>query len=91
MQQEISEISKKAGVLIEAISYIKRFRGSVFVVKYGGAFMDDPNPPIRASVANDIAFFAASRINFYSKPCRHVGARALPLCQKSGGCLQMGI
>ena len=58
MQQDISEISKKAGVLIEAISYIKRFRGSVFVVKYGGAFMDDPNPQIRASVANDIAFLA---------------------------------
>ena len=59
VEVHISEVSKKAGVLIEAISYIKRFKGSVFVVKYGGAFMDDPDPKIRASVANDIAFLAA--------------------------------
>lgn len=33
----IEEITKKAGILIEAFPYIKRFRGSIFVVKYGGA------------------------------------------------------
>ena len=54
--QDISEVSKKAGVLIEAISYIKRFKGSVFVVKYGGAFMDDPDPKIRASVPTTSRF-----------------------------------
>ena len=59
----IEEITKKAGILVEALPYIKRFRGSVFVVKYGGAFMDDPNPQIRASVAHDIAFLATVGIN----------------------------
>jgi acetylglutamate kinase len=59
----IEEVTKKAGILIEALPYIKRFRGSIFVVKYGGAFMDDPNPQVRASVAQDIAFLAAVGIN----------------------------
>ena len=59
----IEEITKKAGILVEALPYIKRFRGSVFVVKYGGAFMDDPTPQVRASVAHDIAFLATVGIN----------------------------
>ena len=59
----IEEITKKAGILVEALPYIKRCRGSVFVVKYGGAFMDDPNPQVRASVAHDIAFLATVGIN----------------------------
>ncbi|MBQ2722221.1 MAG: acetylglutamate kinase [Opitutales bacterium] len=59
----IEEITKKAGILVEALPYIKRFRGSVFVVKYGGTFMDDPNPQVRASVAHDIAFLATVGIN----------------------------
>ena len=49
----IDEITKKADVLTEALPYVRRFRGSVFVIKYGGAFMDDPNPEIRARVARD--------------------------------------
>ncbi len=32
----------KAGVLVEALPYIQRFRGRVVVVKYGGAAMTDP-------------------------------------------------
>ena len=55
---DIDEITKKADVLIEALPYVRRFHGAVFVVKYGGAFMDDPNPEIRARVARDIAFLA---------------------------------
>lgn len=82
MQQEISEISKKAGVLIEAISYIKRFRGSVFVVKYGGAFMDDPNPQIRASVANDIAFLATVGIKIVVV---HGGGKAINRAMSAAG------
>ena len=82
MQQEISEISKKAGVLIEAISYIKRFRGSVFVVKYGGAFMDDPNPEFRALVAQDIAFLAAVGINVVVV---HGGGKAISRAMEKSG------
>ena len=79
---EISEVSKKAGVLIEAISYIKRFKGSVFVVKYGGAFMDDPDPQIRASVANDIAFLAAVGIRVVVV---HGGGKAISRAMTAAG------
>ncbi len=80
--QDITEISKKADVLIEAISYIKRFKGSVFVVKYGGAFMDDPNPQIRASVAHDIAFLATVGINVVVV---HGGGKAISRAMQSAG------
>ncbi len=79
---DISEVSKKAGVLIEAISYIKRFKGSVFVVKYGGAFMDDPDPKIRASVANDIAFLAAVGIRTVVV---HGGGKAISRAMEAAG------
>jgi acetylglutamate kinase len=49
----------KARVLLEALPYIQRFRGSIFVIKYGGAFMDDPDPATRVSVATDLVFLAA--------------------------------
>ena len=80
--QDISEVSKKAGVLIEAISYIKRFKGSVFVVKYGGAFMDDPDPKIRASVANDIAFLSAVGIRTVVV---HGGGKAISRAMEAAG------
>ena len=48
--------AQKAEVLHEALPYIHKFRGSTFVVKYGGSFMDDPNPEGRERVATDIAF-----------------------------------
>ena len=80
--QDISEVSRKAGVLIEAISYIKRFKGSVFVVKYGGAFMDDPDPKIRASVANDIAFLAAVGIRTVVV---HGGGKAISRAMEAAG------
>ncbi len=36
-------LQDKAGVLIEALPYIQRFRGAIFVVKYGGHAMTDPD------------------------------------------------
>ena len=59
----MDEITAKAKVLLEALPYIQQFRGSTFVVKYGGSFMDDPDPTVRSRVAYDIAFFAACGIN----------------------------
>ncbi len=53
----------KARVLLEALPYIQDFRGSTFVVKYGGSFMDDPDPTVRLRVAGDLAFLAAVGIN----------------------------
>ena len=53
------DVTTKAAVLLEALPYIQRFRDAIFVVKYGGAFMDDANPEARARVATDIAFLHA--------------------------------
>lgn len=41
---------------MEALPYVRRFRGSVFVVKYGGSFMDSPDPSVRSGVAQDLVF-----------------------------------
>ena len=60
---DVHEVIAKARVLVEALPYIQDFRGSTFVVKYGGSFMDDPDPEVRVRVATDIAFFAAVGIN----------------------------
>ena len=59
----VAEITAKAKVLLEALPYIQNFRGATFVVKYGGSFMDDPDPEVRSRVAYDIAFFAACGIH----------------------------
>ena len=56
------DVTTKAAVLLEALPYIQRFRDAIFVVKYGGAFMDDANPEARARVATDIAFLHAAGI-----------------------------
>ena len=53
------DVTKKAAVLLEALPYIQRFRDTIFVIKYGGAFMDDANPEARTRVATDIAFLHA--------------------------------
>lgn len=78
----IDEASKKAGILIEALPYIRRFKGSIFVVKYGGAFMDDPNPQVRASVAQDISFLAAAGINVVVV---HGGGKAISRAMSNAG------
>src|SRR4051812_13543906 len=59
----MDEIISKAATLLEALPYIQRFRGEVFVVKYGGSFMDSPDPEVRHRVARDIAFLEAVGIN----------------------------
>jgi len=60
---DMREIISKAAVLIEALPYVQMFRGSIFVVKYGGSFMDDPDPVVRSRVAGDIAFLSAVGIH----------------------------
>lgn len=56
------DITTKAAVLLEALPYIQRFRDAIFVIKYGGAFMDDADPIVRTRVATDIAFLSATGI-----------------------------
>ena len=79
---DIAEITAKAGVLLEALPYIQDFRGSIFVVKYGGSFMDDPDPVIRARVACDIAFFVAVGINVVVV---HGGGKAITKAMEASG------
>jgi acetylglutamate kinase len=79
---DISEITAKARVLLEAMPYIQDFHGSIFVVKYGGSFMDDPDPAMRTRVAYDIAFFAAVGINIVVV---HGGGKAITKAMESAG------
>jgi acetylglutamate kinase len=78
----VSEITAKAKVLLEALPYIQDFRGSTFVVKYGGSFMDDPDPVVRSLVAYDIAFLAACGINVVVV---HGGGKAITRAMESSG------
>src|ERR1035438_2276432 len=63
VEMNVEEVTAKAKVLLEALPYIQDFRGATIVVKYGGSFMDDPDPEVRARVAYDIAFLAGGGIN----------------------------
>jgi acetylglutamate kinase len=58
----VQDLISKADVLLEALPYLLRFRGKIFVVKYGGSFMDCPDPAMRARVARDLVFLAAAGI-----------------------------
>ncbi len=50
----MEHIVEKASTLIEALPYIKRFRGKEIVIKYGGAAM--ANDEIRENVLHDLVF-----------------------------------
>jgi acetylglutamate kinase len=57
----MDECIKKAGILIEAMSYINHFHGKTVVIKYGGSAMTDKK--IKHSVIGDIAFMKMVGIN----------------------------
>jgi acetylglutamate kinase len=78
----VTEVTAKARVLIEALPYIQDFRGSTFVVKYGGSFMDDPDPVARGRVAHDIAFLAAVGTNVVVV---HGGGKAITRAMETSG------
>jgi acetylglutamate kinase len=82
MNVNVAELTAKAKVLLEALPYIQDFRGSTFVVKYGGSFMDDPDPVARTRVAFDIAFLAAVGINVVVV---HGGGKAITKAMESSG------
>ncbi|CAN5836220.1 acetylglutamate kinase [soil metagenome] len=46
----------RARILMEALPYIKAFRGTTVVIKYGGAAMDDPR--LRDSFAGDVTLLS---------------------------------
>ncbi|MBO6102923.1 MAG: acetylglutamate kinase [Opitutales bacterium] len=82
MKSHIEAVTKKADVLIEALPYIQKFKGATFVVKYGGAFMDDPDPFVRGRVAQDIAFLEAAGINVVIV---HGGGKAITRAMAKSG------
>jgi acetylglutamate kinase len=79
---DVKEIIDKARVLLEALPYMQAFRGSTFVVKYGGSFMDDPDPEVRLRVATDLAFLSAAGINVVVV---HGGGKAISKAMDASG------
>src|SRR5205823_12863882 len=59
----MKEFISKAATLVEALPYIQRFRSQIFVVKYGGSFMDSDDPEVRHRVARDVVFLETVGIN----------------------------
>ena len=78
----MNELIHKAAVLLEALPYIQRFSGERFVVKYGGSFMDSPDPAVRQGVARDMVFLEAVEIN---PVVVHGGGKAISRAMKEAG------
>lgn len=78
----MEEIISKAATLLEALPYIQRFRSQIFVVKYGGSFMDSPDPEIRNRVARDVVFLEAVGIN---PVVVHGGGKAITRAVEASG------
>ncbi|HVV00251.1 MAG TPA: acetylglutamate kinase [Verrucomicrobiae bacterium] len=72
----------KAATLLEALPYIQKFSGATFVVKYGGSFMDSPDPEVRNSVARDLVFLEAVEIN---PVVVHGGGKAITRAMERAG------
>ena len=76
------ELITKAETLLEALPYIQRFRSQIFVVKYGGSFMDSPDPNVRNGVARDVVFLEAVGIN---PVVVHGGGKAITRAMEAAG------
>lgn len=78
----MQDLIAKAATLLEALPYIQRFSGETFVVKYGGSFMDSPDPSVRTGVARDIVFLEAVEIN---PVVVHGGGKAITRAMEKAG------
>jgi acetylglutamate kinase len=78
----MQDLISKAATLLEALPYIQKFSGATFVVKYGGSFMDSPDPAVRAGVARDIVFLEAVEIN---PVVVHGGGKAITRAMEMAG------
>src|SRR5262245_39894843 len=76
------DLISKAATLLEALPYIQKFSGETFVVKYGGSFMDSPDPAVRNGVARDIVFLEAVEIN---PVVVHGGGKAITRAMEMAG------
>ena len=78
----MQDLIAKADMLLEALPFIQKFSGEIFVVKYGGSFMDSPDPVIRNGVARDIVFLEAVEIN---PVVVHGGGKAITRAMEKSG------
>jgi acetylglutamate kinase len=78
----MQDLIAKASTLLEALPYIQRFSGATFVIKYGGSFMDSPDPNVRLSVARDLVFLEAVEIN---PIVVHGGGKAITRAMEGSG------
>lgn len=78
----MQELIDKAATLLEALPYIQHFDGATFVIKYGGSFMESPDPAVRSSVARDIVFLKAVGIH---PVVVHGGGKAISRAMKNAG------
>jgi acetylglutamate kinase len=78
----VQDLIAKAATLLEALPYVQRFRSQTFVVKYGGSFMDSPDPAVRNGVARDIVFLEAVGIN---PVVVHGGGKAITRAMEAAG------
>jgi len=78
----MQNLISKAETLLEALPYIQKFSGATFVVKYGGSFMDSPDPAVRNGVARDIVFLEAVEIN---PVVVHGGGKAITRAMEKAG------
>src|ERR1044071_5715433 len=76
------DLIAKAATLLEALPYIQRFSGETFVIKYGGSFMDSPDPNVRNGVARDLVFLEAVEIN---PVVVHGGGKAISAAMEQAG------
>jgi acetylglutamate kinase len=78
----MQDLIAKANTLLEALPYVQKFSGATFVIKYGGSFMDSPDPDVRNSVARDIVFLEAVEIN---PVVVHGGGKAITRAMEKAG------
>ena len=76
----MKEAIAKAGALIEAMEYIRRFRGRIVVVKLGGSVLDDD--ALRKKLLTDIAFMATVGMQ---PIIVHGGGKAITKAMKEAG------
>ncbi len=76
------DLIAKAATLLEALPFIQRFRSDIFVVKYGGSFMDSTDTEVRNGVARDIVFLEAVGIN---PVVVHGGGKAITRAMDAAG------
>jgi acetylglutamate kinase len=79
---DMQDLISKANTLLEALPYIQKFSGATFVIKYGGSFMDSPDPTLRRRVARDIVFLEAVEID---PVVVHGGGKAITRAMEKAG------